>query len=70
MQFLAHFADDALADDGHAFVHRRGYAVFGRVSKGMEVVDKIVHLPTGPKGPFPKDCPVDDVVIESATIVG
>ena len=40
------------------------------LSNTMEVVDKIVHLPTGPKGPFPKDCPVDDVVIESATIVG
>jgi peptidyl-prolyl cis-trans isomerase B (cyclophilin B) len=42
-----------------------GYTVFGRVTGGMDVVEKIRSVPTGPKGPFAKDCPKQDVVIES-----
>ena len=40
-----------------------GYAVFGKVTSGMDVIDKIVGVPTGPKGPFAKDAPVENVVI-------
>lgn len=40
-----------------------GYAVFGKVVKGMEVVDKIKAVPTGPG-----DVPLTPVVIESATL--
>jgi len=32
-----------------------GYSVFGQVTQGMEVVDAIAALPTGPDGPFPTD---------------
>jgi peptidyl-prolyl cis-trans isomerase B (cyclophilin B) len=46
-----------------------GYAVFGKVVDGMDVVDKIKALPTGAKGMFTKDCPLEDVVIESAEIL-
>ncbi len=42
-----------------------GYAVFGRVIDGMEVVDKIAASPTGPRGGL-KNVPKTDVVIESA----
>lgn len=42
-----------------------GYAVFGKVVAGMEVVDKIRNVKTGAKGPFPTDVPQDTVVIES-----
>ena len=42
-----------------------GYAVFGKVTGGMDVVDKIAETPTGSKGSFAKDCPQTDVVIES-----
>ena len=46
---------------------RWGYAVFGKVIDGMDVVDKIGKVPTGASGPFPKDVPLDQVVIESVT---
>ena len=46
-----------------------GYAVFGKVVQGMEVVDKIRKIPTGPGGPFPKDVPKSPVVIENASIM-
>jgi cyclophilin family peptidyl-prolyl cis-trans isomerase len=42
-----------------------GYAVFGKVTQGMDVVDAIAGVKTGPKGPFSSDCPLDTVIIES-----
>lgn len=42
-----------------------GYAVFGEVVSGMEVVDEIEKVKTGRKG-FHDDVPVDDVVITKA----
>ncbi|MFM2058982.1 MAG: hypothetical protein RLY71_3367 [Pseudomonadota bacterium] len=45
-----------------------GYAVFGRVVSGTEVVDAIEKVRTGSKGYF-DDVPVEDVVIQSAKVV-
>jgi peptidyl-prolyl cis-trans isomerase B (cyclophilin B) len=45
-----------------------GYAVFGKVVEGLDVVDKIKKVKTGSKG-FHQDVPVDDVVIEKAVVV-
>ncbi len=45
-----------------------GYAVFGKVVEGQEVIDAIKGVKTGSKG-FHQDVPVDDVVIEKAVIV-
>ncbi len=47
-----------------------GYAVFGKVTKGMDVVDKIAALPTRGLGPFAGDVPNPLVVIDSANVVG
>ncbi|WP_188420625.1 peptidylprolyl isomerase [Oxalicibacterium solurbis] len=45
-----------------------GYAVFGKVIKGTEVVDKIRQVPTGNRSYF-QNVPITPVVIESATVV-
>jgi peptidyl-prolyl cis-trans isomerase A (cyclophilin A)/peptidyl-prolyl cis-trans isomerase B (cyclophilin B) len=58
------FLNAAAAQDGW------GYAVFGKVISGMDVVTKIARLPTGPGGPFRSDVPREAVVIQSATVVG
>ena len=44
-----------------------GYAVFGKVVKGKEVVEKIKQVSTGSRGPY-QDVPTQTIVIESATI--
>jgi cyclophilin family peptidyl-prolyl cis-trans isomerase len=46
-----------------------GYAVFGKVVSGMDVVTKIAKTPTGSGGPFRTDVPKQPVVIESMTVV-
>lgn len=45
-----------------------GYAVFGKVKNGMEVVDKIKKVRTGNAG-YHQDVPTEDVVIEKATVI-
>ena len=45
-----------------------GYAVFGKVTEGTDVVDKIRDVETGQKGPF-GDVPNEDVIIESVSVV-
>lgn len=46
-----------------------GYAVFAKVVAGMDVVDKIRAVETGPQGPFAKDVPTQAVVIERAELL-
>ena len=46
-----------------------GYTVFGKVVSGMEVVNKIKAVPTGPGGPFPTDVPKTPVLINSASFI-
>ncbi|MGF6591795.1 peptidylprolyl isomerase [Pseudomonas sp. B21-012] len=60
-QFFINVADNAFLDPGRD----RGYAVFGKVVKGMEVVDQIVNSPTTVKKGM-RDVPVDPVFIKSA----
>ena len=46
-----------------------GYAVFGRVVAGEEVVRAIAAVPTGAAGPFRKDAPLEPVVIQSVELL-
>jgi peptidyl-prolyl cis-trans isomerase A (cyclophilin A) len=46
-----------------------GYTVFGKVVSGMDVVNKIKSVPTGPGGPFPSDVPKTPVLIKSASLI-
>jgi len=46
-----------------------GYTVFGKVIQGLDVVDKIKAVPTGPQGPFKSDVPTTPVVIEKISVV-
>ena len=55
------FLDAANSPDGN------GYAVFGHVTSGMDVVDKIRAVNTATKGPY-SDVPVQPVLIKKATL--
>lgn len=44
-----------------------GYAVFGKVTQGLDVVDKIAKVPTGNRGMF-QDVPVEPVIIQSVKV--
>lgn len=65
-QFFINVADNGFLDypgqDGW------GYAVFGKVIDGMEVVDKIEAAKTGKRG-FHGDVPIEDIVIQKAEVV-
>ncbi|CAI8757586.1 MULTISPECIES: peptidylprolyl isomerase A [Pseudomonas] len=60
-QFFINVADNAFLDPGRD----AGYAVFGKVVKGMDVVDQIVNSPTTVNKGM-RDVPVDPVFIKSA----
>ena len=66
-QFFINHADNGFLDypgqDGW------GYAVFGKVVEGMDVVDKIASTPTGNAPPFGRDVPVTPIVIKKATLL-
>ena len=66
-QFFINVSDNGFLDypgqDGH------GYTVFGKVVSGMDVVNKIVAVPTGNQG-MHQNVPRTPVLIESATLVG
>ncbi len=66
-QFFINVVDNAFLDHRGRNPSGWGYAVFGRVVEGMEVVDRIRAVPTTTHGPY-TDVPAEPVVIEKATI--
>ncbi len=64
-QFFINVADNGFLNHTAPNAQGWGYAVFGKVVAGTEVVDKIKAVQTGRKG-FHDDVPNDDVVIEKA----
>jgi len=63
-QFFVNVTDNGFLDHSGKNDRGWGYAVFGRVTSGMDVVDAIKGVDTGPAGPFSKDAPVEQVVIK------
>ena len=69
-QFFVNVVDNDFLNHTAKTARGWGYAAFGRVVDGMETVDSIAALQTGPGGPFPSDVPKEAVVIEKATVGG
>jgi peptidyl-prolyl cis-trans isomerase B (cyclophilin B) len=67
-QFFINVADNAFLNHSAQTAQGWGYCVFGRVTDGMDVVEKIKAARTGSKG-MHKDVPVEDIVIERAEVI-
>ena len=65
-QFFINLVDNPRLDGAPG---RWGYAVFGRLVDGLDVLDKIGGVPTGRGGPFPTDAPQAPVVIQKARVL-
>lgn len=67
-QFFINVNDNEFLNHSSPTPQGWGYAVFGKVVEGQDIVDKIKAVKTGSKG-FHQDVPNDDVVIEKAVVV-
>lgn len=67
-QFFINTKDNDFLDFKSQTPQGWGYAVFGKVIKGQEVVDKIAAVQTGKKGYY-DDVPMENVIIKKAVIV-
>ncbi|MFC5499247.1 peptidylprolyl isomerase [Caenimonas terrae] len=67
-QFFINVADNAFLNHTAPSAQGWGYAVFGKVVGGKDVVDRVKAVKTGRKG-FHDDVPNDDVIIEKAAVV-
>jgi peptidyl-prolyl cis-trans isomerase B (cyclophilin B) len=67
-QFFINVNDNGFLDHTAPSPQGWGYCVFGRVSEGKDVVDRIKSAKTGRRG-MHQDVPVEDVIIERAEVV-
>ncbi|GAA4334807.1 peptidylprolyl isomerase [Pigmentiphaga soli] len=67
-QFFINVSDNAFLDYRNPTVAGIGYAVFGKVTQGTDVVDRIKAAPTADRGPF-QNVPVQPIVIEKAEVI-
>lgn len=68
-QFFINVSDNSFLDFRAETNDGWGYCVFGKVTSGMDAVNRILEAPTGTSG-MHQDVPVEDVVVEQATVVG
>jgi peptidyl-prolyl cis-trans isomerase B (cyclophilin B) len=68
-QFFINVADNEFLNHTSPTAQGWGYAVFGKVVAGQDIVDRIKGVKTGRKG-FHDDVPQEDVVIEKAVVAG
>jgi len=66
-QFFINVSKNTMLDHKDDSQQGFGYAVFGKVTKGMDVADKIVAVSTTSKGPH-DDVPVEPITIKSVTV--
>ena len=67
-QFFINLKDNAFLNYREPTPQGYGYAVFGKVTRGMDVVTKIAKVATGNAGPH-QNVPREPVIIESATVI-
>jgi peptidylprolyl isomerase/peptidyl-prolyl cis-trans isomerase B (cyclophilin B) len=67
-QFFINVADNAFLNHRGKTAHGWGYAVFGQVVDGMNVVDAIVAVPRGNRGPH-GDVPIEPIVMQRVTLL-
>ncbi len=67
-QFFVNTVDNKFLNHTGKNAQGWGYAVFGKVVEGMDVVDKIAAVKTGNQGPH-QNVPVEAVVITKATVL-
>ena len=68
-QFFINYKDNNFLNYTSPTPQGWGYAVFGEVTQGMDVVDKMADIPTGSGGPMPSDVPKTTITIQKATVV-
>ena len=66
-QFFINLKDNSFLDHTEKTASGWGYAVFGRVTSGMEVVELIAGVQTGDVG-YHSDVPLEDVVLEKVAV--
>ncbi len=67
-QFFINTVDNPFLDHTGKNMRGWGYAVFGKVTKGMEVMDKIADIPTKP-GRLGQNMPITPVVIDKIEVI-
>ncbi|MGI9213280.1 MAG: peptidylprolyl isomerase [Methylococcaceae bacterium] len=68
-QFFINYVDNAFLDYKSPTPQAWGYAVFGEVIEGMDVVDQMATIPTGRGGPMPSDVPKTPILVEKASVL-
>jgi cyclophilin family peptidyl-prolyl cis-trans isomerase len=68
-QFFINTVDNDFLDFRDKSLQGWGYTVFGKVTEGMDVVDSIAAVKTGPRGPFRSDVPLETIEIKSIELL-
>lgn len=67
-QFFINMVDNTFLNHQNTTPNGYGYAVFGQVTEGMDIVDEIAKVATGNNGHH-QDVPQEPIIVESASIV-
>lgn len=68
-QFFVNTVDNSFLDHTSKTPRGWGYCVFATVVDGMDVMDRIAKVPTGASGPFQKDVPLEEILIEKVSVI-